>query len=123
MEAAAGIERGGTSRARRGAIEIVTDGQFVAACPAQNRFFVELLFRPDGCIVAAGCLMAFIARKIVSAAMEADGDPVNFRMVMPAAGFMVDIETDNGRALTHRQTLLTNWRISSMLLLNGAGGE
>lgn len=55
--------------------------------------------------------------------MEADGDPVDFRMVMAAAGFSVDIEPDDVGAFAHTQTLLTNWHVSSMLLLNQAGGE
>lgn len=62
---------------------------------------MEPLFWPDGSVPAAGCFMAFKAWEIPAAAMEADGDPVDGRVVMAAAGFFVDFKADDGRACAH----------------------
>lgn len=101
VEAATRVKGSSTMRAGRIAFEIVADGKLSSACSAKNRFFIEPLFRPDGSIAAADSSVAFKTRKIFSAAMEADGDPVNFRMIMAAAGFGIDLEPGDGGTCIH----------------------
>lgn len=93
MKAAAGIEGGVAVRAMGSTVEVFTDGNLRTARSAQNGSFIELFFWPNRVMPAAKCLVAFEAWKVLSAAIEADGNPVIFRMIMPAAGFEIDIQS------------------------------
>lgn len=78
MQIAAGIEEGSAGGAHRLAAQVLGYRQFMAAATAKHRFFGKLLFWPDFRAAASYSLVAFETRIINAAAIEFDGDPVNF---------------------------------------------
>jgi len=95
MQAAAGVELSAAGRTNGMAGEVVTHRQFITARPAQDSSFSKPGTRPDSRFPASEFLMAFVTWKILAAAIELDGNPVNFRMVMKAARFTVHLDASH----------------------------
>lgn len=76
--AATGVEGAFALRANILGIHISRDRQFDLANSAANSFFVSFLFRPNFGLVIRCFSVAFIARIIVAAAFEFDGDDIQF---------------------------------------------
>jgi hypothetical protein len=89
MRFAARVERRRAHRADRPAFQILTDSQFRAAGPAQNRLLTELFAAPDASAVPSFRLMAINAGIISLAAVELDRHDIECASVMGAAGVRI----------------------------------
>ncbi len=92
MRFAARVERRPAARAGRPAFQIVADGKFRAAGPAQNRLLVEAGATPDARAVASLGLMAMEAAIIRSAAFEFDRDDIKSAPIVSAVGTRIDFD-------------------------------
>ena len=96
MEAAALVEEAVAGGAAVGG-EVGVDAQLGPADPAQDRFLAAAFLGPLACRVVGGLLMAEVARVVVAAAEELDGDDVHGRAVVDAPGLVVDRGAEDGR--------------------------
>jgi hypothetical protein len=96
---AAGVERGGATRAGGFAGEVLGDGEGVAAGAAEDGFGSSLVEEPDGGGVVGGFGVAVVAGVPVAAAVDAEGDDVEVAVPVGAAGLVVDGEASDGMAV------------------------
>jgi hypothetical protein len=92
---AGGIERGAAVRATGIAMEVFVNGQFPFAGAAQNCLKVKLVARPDCDRMIRQGEVAILAGVIGFAAAHLDGDNVDWRVVVSAAGLGIEIEATN----------------------------
>lgn len=101
MEAAAGIKRCRAGRACGCAVQIFIHREFMSARAAKHCFFMKLRFWPNLVRSAADGLVAFKTGEILSAAIEFNGNPVDFRMVMNTTGFAIDVQSFDRQGMSH----------------------
>lgn len=89
MLAAAGIEGGFAMRTGIVGSHVVFNAQLIAAHPTKNGFLVEFYFWPDLVLVVGFFLVAGKTGIVFIATFEFDGDDVQLRMPMHAAGLIV----------------------------------
>jgi len=87
------IEHRATARALVGAFEVLPDGQFHSANPAQDRALVPVASQPDYDFVVGQCVVAVLARIVGATALHLDRDDIHRLVVMIAAG--LSIKTDS----------------------------
>lgn len=109
MQPAAWVKRRRTVRASRCTGQVGVNGQFVAASPAQNRFFLEAVFWPNLLFTAASRFMAFKAGEIFLAAIKLDGNPVNSRMVMGTSCFGIYSNAFYSLTMGHGNSSFLKW--------------
>lgn len=95
--AAGRVEGGVAVRAAGIAREIVGDGESCAASAAEDGGFVEFGMRPRFERMAREGVVAIVASVEEAAAAHLDGDDVESRVVMEAAGLRVEVEAVNER--------------------------
>ena len=72
-------------------MQIFFYSKFITAGPAEHSFLIKIFFWPNLMTAAACSLVAFKAREIIAAAIKFDCDAVDGRMIMEAAGFLVNV--------------------------------
>lgn len=99
MLAATGVKQRSTFRAGVVATHVFGNGQFVPAYATQNGFLIKFTGRPNLRFVVGGFFMTTVTRKIVVAALEFDGDDIQFGMPVLAARLVVDGFAENPEAV------------------------
>src|ERR1043165_2960758 len=69
------------------------------ACTAQNGGHIELFPWPNDSCVSGQLGVALVTGKPIAAAFELDRDDVAFAVVMSASRFLIDVHTDDQRAV------------------------
>ena len=99
MGGAAGVEGCVAGGAGGFAGEVLGDGEGVAAGAAEDCIGGSLVEGPDGGGVVGGFLVAVVAGEPVAAAVDAEGDDVEFAVPVCAAGLRVDGDASDGVAV------------------------
>jgi hypothetical protein len=92
MVAASGVESGLAGGAAELALEILGDGEFDAAGPAEDGRLVPFGLRPDLDRMTGEGNMAILAGVVEAAALHLDGDDVGGAVVVEAAGLGIEVE-------------------------------
>jgi hypothetical protein len=87
------IKRRTALRANCPAFQILPDGQFSTASPAQNRLLVELSATPDARVVTGFCLVAIKTGIIRPAAFELDRHDIKRTAIVSAARARIHSDT------------------------------
>lgn len=89
---AGGIEGGAAVRAAGIAMQIFVNGQFPFAGAAQNGGLMEFGAGPDGNRVVGQGDVAVLAGVVETAAVHLDGDDVDWRVEVGAAGLRIEVK-------------------------------
>lgn len=89
------IERSGTVRAARIAVQISVDGKRRAAGTAQNRLFLPLCLRPRSERMIRERVVTVFARVEEAAAAHFDGDDVGRLVIVGATRFRIETKPVN----------------------------
>ena len=96
------IEHRATARALVGAFEVLPDGQFHSANPAQDRALVPVASQPDYDFVVGQCVVAVLARIVGATALHLDCDDIDWLVVVSATSLSVKTDSVNvGSRLGH----------------------
>lgn len=96
---AARIEGGLTGWADGPTRKVLTDGQFVAACPTQNRLLPKLPVLPHLGRMVCLCLMALVTGIVLATTLKLNGADIQRTMVMGTAGLRIDRHALYGDAM------------------------
>ncbi len=92
MRTTAGIEAGAALRAVVAALQVLRDSQCGATGAAEHRELVMRIGRPDDCVMHRERVVARSAGVVRVAALQPDGDDVEWAVVMTATGCSIHVD-------------------------------